>query len=285
MTTRFLLTDDILMLDPGYLLRVIGPERIAAATAFGEKVGEHAAEPDYMRRVRESLAPKVEVTPDGVAIVPIDGPLAFAPDPFEMLFDGVEDSRAIERAVKMTATAPDVRAVMLRIHSPGGQIMGGAEMADAVASAAARKPVMAYASGMMASLAYLVGSQASAGIYASPSAQVGSIGVIFTAIDRSKMLEAAGVRVEIITNKAAKYKAAGNPTQPLSEEGRAYLRDRAETAFAGMRETILKARPGVPDDSMQGQVFTGREAQKAGLVDAIGSFDFAMAALRNRIGK
>lgn len=284
MTTRFLFTDDILMLDPGYLLKVMEPERMAAATAFGEKVGEHAAEPDFMRRVRDALAPKVEVTPDGVAIVPIDGALAYAPDPFAMMFDGVEDSRAVERAIKATAS-PDIKAVMLRIHSPGGQIMGGQEMADAVAGVAHRKPVMAYASGVMASLAYLVGSQARAGVYASPSAQVGSIGVIRAVVDRSKMLEAAGVKVELITNKAAKFKSAGDSTQPLSEEGRAYLRDRAETAFAAMRDTILRGRAGVPSESMQGQIFMGAEAQKAGLVDAIGSFDFAMAALRNRIGK
>ncbi len=285
MNARFVFTDDLLMMDPGFILRMVEPERIAAANAFGQKLGEHAGEPDYVRRIRDALAPKVEISHDGVAVIPIDGPLAFAPDPFEMLFYGVEDSRAVERAVKMAATSPEVSAIMLRINSPGGQIMGGAEMAEAVSAASKRKPVMAHASGMMASLAYLVGSQAGAGIYAIPSAQVGSIGVIFTAIDRSRMLEAMGVKVEVITNRAAKFKAIGNPTQPMTEDGRSHLRERAESAFGAMRDTILSARPKIPDDSMQGQVFTGREAQKAGLVDAIGSFDFAMAALRNRIGK
>ena len=278
--------DDLAMIDPGYLVRAVQPERIAATIAFAEKFATqiHAAEPEYLRRVRESLAPKVEMQ-DGIGIISIEGPLAFAPDPFEMMFLGLEDSRMVERAIKSAAIDPSVRGIMLRINSPGGQVMGGQEMADAVTMASERKPVMAHASGMMASLAYVVGSQARAGVYASPSAESGSIGVIMTAVDRSRMLENAGIKVELITNKAAKFKGTANPNVPLTEEGRQYLKDRAEAAFGRMRATILAARPGVPDESMQAQLFTGKDAIAAGLVDAVGSFDFAMAALRNRMNQ
>ncbi len=82
----------------------------------------------------------------------------------------------------------DIKAVFLDIDSPGGTVAGTPELAAAVASLNERKPVYAFSSGLMCSAAYWIASQARA-IYATPSAQVGSIGVVQAVIDNSAALD------------------------------------------------------------------------------------------------
>lgn len=266
------------------------PKRAEAAMEYARELAKHhanvtdqAAESDFKRSVRRMLEPKASITDDGIAILPIEGPLAYAPDVWDMYFYGLEDSRSVEKMIRNAALSPEVRAVALKIHSPGGSVMGGAEMAAAVKMASARKPVIAHSGGYMASLAYWVASQAGAGVYATESAYVGSIGVISTVTDVSQYLEKLGVKIEVFTNKEAKFKAIGAQGTSLTKEGRDHIQERADALFAQFRDGVLSVRPGVPAASMQGQVFVGRDAKSAGLVDTIGSFEFAMANLRKRL--
>lgn len=286
-------SEGLALIEPTALARlaIADPMRIRAAEAYAQELGkihasgDKAAEGEWEKRVRAALAPKVEMTDDGIAIVPVEGPLAYAPDIIDMLYYGVEDSRAVERAIRNAATSPDARAVAIRIHSPGGQVMGGAEVAAAVEMSSARKPTAAHTGGVMASLAYWIGSQATAGVYATSAAYVGSIGVISTFTDISKYLENLGVKVEVFTNKEAKFKALGVPGTSLTADGRDHMQERAQSIFKQFRSSVLAARPDVPNDSMQGQVFVGKEALKAGLVDGVASFDFTLAVLRNEMRK
>ena len=135
-----------------------------------------AAESGLMKAIRAHLAPKVEVRGD-VAIVPVQGALAYNPDPWEMLFDGVEDSRSVLGMINEAASNPDVRGILLRMDTPGGMMLGGPEMADAVSAARLAKPVIAHAGGLCCSLGYMIASQATE-VIANRSAIVGSIGVI-----------------------------------------------------------------------------------------------------------
>src|SRR5436190_2869355 len=156
------------------------------------------AEHPYYKQLREQCKPKMSVRDDGVAIVPIQGVLARNPSPYEMMFDGVEDSVAVLDMVQSAAANPEVRGVLFNIDSPGGFMTGGPEIADAVRAMA--KPNVAYIGGDGASLAYWIGSQAGE-VIASRSANVGSIGGYVAHIDRSKFLESLGVKVEVIRNK------------------------------------------------------------------------------------
>ena len=93
--------------------------------------------------------------------------------------------------------APELRnqdAVILDIDSPGGTVAGTPELGAAVAALNGQKPVYAFSSGLMCSAAYWIASQAEA-IYATPSARVGSIGVVQTVIDNSARLHAEGIKV------------------------------------------------------------------------------------------
>jgi ClpP class serine protease len=99
------------------------------------------------------------------------------------------------------------------------------------------------------------------------------------------MLEKLGIKVEVLTNSAAKFKAAGTPGTSLNDDQRGYLKDRLEKAFDVFRGAVSAARPGIQADAMQGQVFYSDDAKKQGLIDRIGDFDFAVSVCRKRCAK
>jgi ClpP class serine protease len=157
--------------------------------------------------------------------------------------------------------------------------LGTPELADAVAAAGKRVPIVAYTSGLMASAAYWVGSQASA-IVASRSARVGSIGVYAAITDLSGLYASMGVKVEVFKNSEASLKAMGVPGTSLSDDQRAHLRSDVQATFDEFKATVSAARPRVSIDSMRGQTLSGQAAVKAGLVDHIGSLADAIAIAR-----
>jgi signal peptide peptidase SppA len=254
------------------------PQLISALSSASDP---QAAEHPVHTKLRGALKPQATIREDGIAIVPVEGVLARKPDLFE-LFSGVEDSTHILGMVKAAANDPNVRGILLNVDSPGGFLTGSIEIADAVAATNKQKPVVAWTGGTMASMAYWIGSQA-AQVVASRSAQVGSIGAFTTHIDFSKAYEAQGVKLEIIKNKEADYKAIGIMGSALSEEQRAHLQERVQASFKEFRRAVQTARPAVADDSMKGQVFYGAEAKKTGMIDRVGDMDFALSVLKSEM--
>lgn len=135
-----------------------------------------------------------------------------------------------------------VGGILLVVDSPRDFYTGGPELADAVRSAGRRKPVVAWTGGTMASLAYWVGSQARQ-VVASRSATVGSISVFIALCDVIKLLDAFGVKVELIKNREGGLKAAGLPGTGLSDAQREHFQERAQAAFEKLRMTVLTVRP------------------------------------------
>lgn len=261
------------------------PEREAAATAFGCALAEQfisGAEHPRATELRASISPKLSVETDGVAVLNVKGPLAFNPDPWEMIINGVEDTAAVTAQINLAAKMPGVRGLLLNVDSPGGMMLGGLEMAESLRMLAQQKPVVAHTSGVMASLAYMLGSQATE-VVASVGAIVGSIGVIASWPDVTGWLEKLGVKMEVFTNKEAVYKGIGAPGKPLTDQQRSHMQASVDGAFREFADTVRAVRPGVPDEAMQGQVFRGKQAKAMGLVDRIGSQDFALSVLRERI--
>lgn len=242
-----------------------------------------AAESPFVKSLRSYLAPKVEMK-NGIAIVPVQGTLAYNPDPWEMLLDGVEDSRNVTAMIHEAAANPDASGILLRMDTPGGMLLGGPEIADAVASARQQKPVVAHIGGLGASLGYMVASQAHE-IVANRSAIVGSIGVIASVTDYTEMLKNLGIKFEYFTNADAKYKGAGAIGKSLTDDQRAQLQSEVESAFRLFKSSVLSARPQVKPEAMQGQTYRGSEAKTVGLVDRIGDENFAIGLLRSRMSK
>lgn len=239
----------------------------------------YAAEPEWLTKIRGDLRPKMRVE-NGIARIPVEGTLAYKPDVTEMMYFGIEDSTSILGMLNEAERSSEVRGLLLDINSPGGMLMGGIEVADAIA--ASHKPVVAHIGGYGASLAYLLASQADE-IVASRGAMVGSIGTIITFADVSRLYDRMGIKIEVITNKEATLKGAGVMGTALTEEQRSYLEERCQKAFADFKDAVVKARGDIKQSAMKGQIFDAREAKELGLVDRVGDLDFAAAVLSRKI--
>jgi signal peptide peptidase SppA len=213
---------------------------------------------------------------DGVGTVSIDGPILRKPDVFARVLMGATDSAEIGAALREASQRDDIKAVFLDIDSPGGTVAGTPELAAAVASINERKPVYAFSSGLMCSAAYWIASQARA-IYATPSARVGSIGVVQAVIDNTAALDARGIKVEVFS--VGKYKAMGAPGTPLTDDHRELIRSNlAETAGEFHAAVIARGRA-IPTEAMEGQTFSGRQAERFNLARMVSDRAEAMRRL------
>jgi protease-4 len=242
------------------------------------------AEHPYFKNMRQSVAPKIEQQGD-VAIVPVQGTLAYNPDPLEMIYDGVEDSRIITSLLSQAAADPKTKGVLLRMDTPGGMLLGGPEMADGVDYCRALgKPVVTHVGGLGCSLGYMVAARSNS-IVANRSAIVGSIGVISSVTDYSAMLEKLGIKFEYFTNDEAIFKSAGAIGSKLTDDQRAQIKAGVNSAFDLFKSMVSSNRPQVKAETMRGQTLRGSEAKNAGLVDAIGDENYALSVLRSLMPK
>ncbi len=244
-----------------------------------EPLPPQAAEHPALKGMRERLRPSVERVGD-TAVVPVSGALARRPDPIEMAYGEIEDTDVIRGLVGQAAADPEVRSMVLDVDSPGGFYGGGPELADAIRTASASKPVVAWTGGMMASLAYWVGSQADQ-VVASRSASVGSIGVYIAAYDLTRLYESVGIKVELFKNREGDLKAMGVPGTSLTEAQRGHLQEQAQSCFNEFKAAVRSRRGDLPEEAMRGQTFTGQEARRMKLVDRVGDRNFAISVARS----
>ncbi|MCZ7636685.1 MAG: S49 family peptidase [Verrucomicrobia bacterium] len=123
---------------------------------------------------------------------------------------------------------------------------------------------MAWVGGMMCSLAYWIGSQASA-VVSTRSAMVGSIGAYVSVVDYHRMLANAGIEVKVFTNKEGTFKAAGMPGAPITSEHAAEFSREAQRSFEVFRADVLRRREGIPAEAMAGPGVRWTPGQAPGL--------------------
>ena len=180
-----------------------------------------------------------------------------------------EDRKLIER---VTALAKDgaVPAVIVSIDSPGGSVAGGESLRGALLRVAAAKPVVAVMRGTAASAGYMVALPA-ARIFARDATLTGSIGVILQTGEASGLLSRLGLSAEAITSGPLKDQPSF--TRGLTTQGRDYLAGLVADMYDQFVGMVADARH---MDAAQvraladGRAYTGRQAQKLGLVDEIG---------------
>lgn len=154
------------------------------------------------------------VDQDGTAHLSISGPmLKRAPAWLKYYGIAAADMTALRAAVVAADADPQVKRIRLSIDTPGGQVSGTDELAQAVRDA--RKPVHAHVEGMMASAGTWVGTAADF-VSASPLSQVGSIGVYAVAYDWSKAIEEAGIKAHLISSGGVK--GQGSVGVPISAD-------------------------------------------------------------------
>lgn len=180
------------------------------------------------------------------------------------------DDRDRALLFRRLAEDDDVRAVLVRIDSPGGTAVGGEALFRQIRSVAEVKPVVAVMRSLATSAAYMA-AIASDHIIARSSTITGSIGVLLQTTDVTTLLDSIGVKPEAI--KSTPLKAQPNPLEPFSEEARRATQAVVDDIYAMFVEMVVDRRSaalGGNTTFADGRVFTGRQAKELGLIDAIG---------------
>jgi protease-4 len=188
------------------------------------------------------------------------------------------------RTVIAAGKDSDVKALIVRIDSPGGTVVGGEALFRELSEVARQKPVVAVMGELAASGGYMI-ALAAEQIFAREGTITGSIGVILQTTDVTGLLEKLGVSTEAI--KSAPLKAVPSPLEPLSEEGRRVTRLLVDDMYAMFVDMVAERRRLDRPKAVEladGRVYTGRQAKALGLIDAIGGEDEARAWLAEAKG-
>ena len=214
-----------------------------------------------------------------VAVVSIEGPLAQRAWSCWM-FEG-DGYDAIAERVSAALGDPSIRAVVLRIDSPGGEVAGCFEAVRSIRSAAqsAGKPLTAFVDEMACSAAYALACACDR-VVLPDTGCVGSVGVILALMEESKALDMVGITPNVITSGAAK--ADGHPAIPLSPDARARLQAEVDQLARVFAQEVANGRALDAQEALalEAQIFYGAEAIKRGLADQIGNLRSAIADAR-----
>lgn len=220
-------------------------------------------------------------TADGTAIIPVIGSLVGRGGWIQSM-SGVQSYENIKFALAAAANDPAVKAIVLDIDSPGGEAVGAFETADAVRAAAAKKEVIAVATGLCCSAAYAIASAAPT-IITTRSSVLGSIGVVMMHADYSHALHERGVVPTLI--HAGKKKVDGSPYKPLTDDVKASLKAEVEKFNSLFVATVAEGRKSLTAEAimaMEAGTYIGADAVAVGLADAVGSFEAVLSDLSGR---
>jgi signal peptide peptidase SppA len=178
------------------------------------------------------------------------------------------------------AAADDVAAALVIVESPGGEVRGTVEAADALQRLQRAKPTIAYIDGLCASAAYWIASQAGT-IFASRGSWIGSIGNYMVVIDSSELMERIGLQVIPITTSAIKTTAF--PGTKLTDEQKAYLQGIVDKTQEHFDEAVSRGRRLDPDmvrAIRNGGVFDADLARRLSLIDGVGELSDALVPFK-----
>jgi protease-4 len=199
---------------------------------------------------------------DKIGVIEVTGVISSATEILEDLHDFREDSA--------------IKAIVLRIDSPGGSVAPSQEIHDAVKKTAAIKPVVVSMGSVAASGGYYI-AVAGQQIVANPGTMTGSIGVLMEFANYEELLKKIGWQNTVV--KSGRFKDIGSPNRPMSDADRQLLQtmiDDVQSQFVsavaeGRNLSLEKVR-----EVADGRIMTGRQALAAGLVDKLGGLETAI---------
>ncbi len=188
----------------------------------------------------------------------------------------IDISDNIVRAINRYRDNSSVKAIVLRVDSPGGGVAASQEIYEAVKRARAKKPVVCSMAEVAASGGYYISCVCDS-IVANPGTLTGSIGVIMEFPVAEELLKKIGLRFEVL--KAGENKDIGSPFRAMRPEERALLQGMIDDVHAQFIQAVADGR-GLPYDSVKaiadGRVFSGKQALALRLVDKLGTLDDAI---------
>ncbi len=173
----------------------------------------------------------------------------------------------------------NIKGILFVVNSPGGAVAPSVELAYAIKELKEIKPVVVYASGVIASGSYYASIWANK-IVANPGSMVGSIGVIMQGINTEELMQKIGVSTQTV--KAGKYKESGTPTRKWFDYEEKQLQSVIDDTYnmfitdvASARNLDVKNHTSFAD----AKIFTSKQAKEVGLVDEVATFSYAQDEL------
>jgi protease-4 len=207
---------------------------------------------------------------EGIAVLQIEGT--------------IDDSRDVLNELKRFREAPWIKAIVVRIDSPGGAVAPTQEIFEEIQKTRQKKPLFASMGGMATSGGYYIAS-ACEKIVANPGTLTGSIGVIMQLTNFEEVMKKIGVKG--LNIKSGANKDIGSPFQPLSPEGREILQSLVDNVHSQFVRAVASAR-GMDETKVRkladGRVYSGAQAKELGLVDQFGTLDDAIDLAAKRVG-
>lgn len=207
---------------------------------------------------------------DKIALIRVEGPIL--------------DSKKTVEEIKEYVKDRSVKAIVVRVDSPGGGVVPSQEIYEEIKKATAVKKVVISMGSLAASGGYYISSPASR-IVANPGTTTGSIGVIMQMPNIKEFMDKLGIKSEVITS--GKHKDIASPFRGIGKEERQILQsvmddvhDQFINAVAEGRKMPVEAVRKIAD----GSVFSGRQALKIGLVDELGNLEDAIKVAAKIVG-
>ena len=232
---------------------------------------------DYLRYARTQAKLRADSKPR-IGVIVASGEILDGEQP-----PGTVGGESTARLIRQARLDKEVKALVLRVDSPGGSVMASEQIyRELLALKAAGKPLVVSMSGYAASGGYYVSAPADE-IWASPATLTGSIGIfaIIPTVDRT--LGKIGVSVDGVGTTA--LSGALRIDRPMGEEARALLQSEVSRGYDEFLERVSSGRNKTReqiDSIAQGHVWAGTDAHRLGLVDQLGSFNDALKAAARR---
>ncbi len=196
----------------------------------------------------------------------------------------ISDSEPLVENLKRFGKDNSVKAIVLRIESPGGGVAASQEIYEEVKKVRAKKPVLTSMGALAASGGYYVAC-ATQKVYANPGTITGSIGVIMPFVNVKDLIEKIGIKG--MTVKSGQYKDMGSPLREMTPQERQLLQTVVDNVHQQFVDAVAEGRRMDREDVVKiadGRVFTGAQAKALGLVDALGGLEDTIAEA-GRLGK
>lgn len=210
------------------------------------------------------------LTGPAIAIVDVSGAIVYGSAPEFSLAGSASTASSgnIVRLIRQAARDSQVKAILLRVNSPGGSVIGSDEIYHALKESG--KPVVVYMGELAASGGYYV-SMAGEHIVAHPNTLTGSIGVISEFTNIEGLYEKLGIQSNVV--KSGENKDFGNPTSPFTAEDQQLWQAVIDETYEGFVKIIADNRGMTVEQVKQladGRVYTGQQAIALNLVDELG---------------
>jgi protease-4 len=207
---------------------------------------------------------------DGIGVLQIEG--------------AIDDSQSVLSELKRLNDMPWVRAIVVRIDSPGGAVAPTQEIFEEIQKSKKQKPFIASMGGMATSGGYYIAAACDK-IVANPGTLTGSIGVIMQLSNVEELMKKIGVKG--VNVKSGQNKDIGSPFQPLSPEGKQILQGLVDNVHGQFVAAVAKGR-GMDETEVRkladGRVYSGAQAKELGLVDQFGTLQEAIELAARQAG-